>query len=78
MAMSKGKQPFEQDFIIITPTEMRVRQGIQDTRLGPPIIWGESENGWESSADAWDNEPAPGILSDEEYVNVWESTIERL
>jgi hypothetical protein len=75
--MPQGIQPFDQDFIIITPTEMRVRHGIQDTRLGT-FISGESENTWESYAGTCDDEHTTDTPSHQEYPSVWESTLERL
>ena len=73
-----SKQPFEQDFILVNPTEMRVRLGMQATRLGTFIVSGEFEDVWECTGAAWDNEQTIDGPSDQEYASVWESTLERL
>jgi hypothetical protein len=76
--MTRDAQCFEQDFLIVDPTEMRVRQGIQDTRLDTSILSNESERLWAFFAGIWDNEQTTDRPMDQEYVTVWESTLERL
>ena len=76
--MSKEKEPFKPDFILINPTEMRVRQGVQDTRLDTPLVLGEFEDVWECTGGTLDNEQTIDGPSDQECASVWESTLERL
>ncbi len=76
--MPRENQPFEQDFLLVTDTEMRVRQATQYTQLNPMIVPVPDEDVWEWETSSWDAEPIFDKSLDEEYPTIWESTLERL
>jgi hypothetical protein len=76
--MAIEMQPFEQDFLLVTETEMRVRQATQYARLDQPMLSSAHEAVWE-----WDDSTViaeqPGDqLFDQQCASVWESILERL
>jgi len=78
--MPKESQPFEQDFLLISETELQVRQATQYTRLDKPIVEIPDEDLWE-----WENSSLEGeqtiskyLHLDEDYATVWESMLARL
>jgi len=78
--MPRESQPFEQDFLLISETELQVRQAMQYTRLDKPIVAIPDEDIWEWENSCLEDEQAMGkhLHLDEEYATVWESMLERL
>ncbi len=76
--MPREMQPFEQDFILITETEMRVRQATQYTGLPPATVAIPDQDVWEWETSGLDGEQIVDQPLDEEYTTVWESMLERL
>jgi hypothetical protein len=76
--MPRESLPFEQDFILVTKPEMRVRQAMQYTPLNAAIVEIPDEDTW-----AWENSSLDGdqVIDkpfDEEHATIWESMLERL
>jgi hypothetical protein len=70
-------EPLEQDFILVTGTEMSVRQATQYTRLDSRTLlhpYEESRKWHAGEADAM--QLADGSYEEQE-VTTWESTLER-
>jgi len=76
--MPRESQPFEQDFILVSQTEMRVRQATQCTQLREAILPVPDEDVWEWENSGLDLERVIDRPLDEEYATVWESMLERL
>ena len=76
--MRKESQPFEQDFILVTQTEMRVRQAAQYTQLHEEIVPIPDEDVWEWETSGLDGEQLVDKPLGQEYGSVWESMLERL
>lgn len=78
--MPRESQPFEQDFLLISETELRVRHATQYTRLDKPIAAIPDEETWEWENSSLEGEPDidTHLHLDEEYATVWESMLERL
>jgi hypothetical protein len=76
--MLRETQPFEQDFLLVSETEMRVRQATQYAQLDKAILLTQQEDFWEWNASTLDGERCTDTQLDEEYVTVWETMLERL
>jgi hypothetical protein len=76
--MSREIQPFEQDFILLTDTEMRVRQATQYTQLSSALLPNPYEDIWEWDASDQRSEQPIDRHVDEQYLTVWESMLKRL
>ena len=76
--MPREPQPFEQDFVLVTQTEMRVRQATQYTQLHETLVPIPDEEVWEWETSGLDGEQLIDKHLDEEYSTVWERMIERL
>ena len=76
--MSGETDDFKQDFILLTETEMRVRQATQCTQLGKTLISNQHEDVWDWEASCLDEEQVGGKHRDEENITIWERMIERL
>lgn len=76
--MPRETQSFEQDFVLVTETQMRVRQATQYTQLSPEILANPPEDIWEWEASDLDGEQFIDKHLDEPHTTVWESMLERL
>jgi len=78
--MPRQYQPFEQDFLLVSETELQVRQAMQYTSLDRPIVAIPDEDIWEWENSSLEGEQAVDkhLHLDEEYTTVWESMLERL
>ena len=76
--MPKESKPFEQDFVLVNQTEMRVRQATQYAQLHEAIVPIPDEDVWEWETSGLDDERFVDKPLDEEYTTVWESMLERL
>jgi hypothetical protein len=76
--MLRETQPFEQDFLLVTETEMRVRQATQYAQLDTAMLSSPHEDIWEWDPSNLDGETLVDHYFDEEYTTVWESMLERL
>jgi len=78
--MPRESQPFEQDFLLISETELQVRQATQYTRLDKPMVALPDEDLWEWENSSLEGEQVMGkyLHLDEEYATVWESMLARL
>jgi hypothetical protein len=76
--MPRETQEFEQDFVLVTETEMRVRQATQYAQLSPTLLSNPHEDIWEWDASDLDGEQLVDGHLDEQYTTVWESMLERL
>jgi hypothetical protein len=75
--MPRRSQPFEQDFILHTQSEIHVRQATQYTQLHAALVPVPDEDIWEWETSL-DGEQVVDKLLDQEYATVWESILERL
>jgi hypothetical protein len=78
MDMPRETQPFEQDFLLLTETEMRVRQATQYAQLDMAILSTQHEDIWEWSPINQDGERDAGKHFDEDYATIWQAMLERL
>jgi hypothetical protein len=78
LEMPRETQPFEQDFLLVSETEMRVRQATQYAQLDQAILLTQHEEIWEWEASTMDGERPSNKYLDEEYVTVWDTMLERL
>jgi hypothetical protein len=76
--MLREPQPFEQDFLLVSETEMRVRQATQYAQLDQAILLTQHEDFWEWNASTLDGERRTDMHLDEEHATVWETILERL
>jgi hypothetical protein len=76
--MLKEAHDFEQDFLLLTETEMRVRQATQCTQLDTVIVPNPHMDVWEWEASNLEDDQVSNKYFDEERVTVWERTIEQL
>jgi hypothetical protein len=76
--MPRETQEFEQDFVLVTETEMRVRQATQYAQLSPTLLSNPHEDIWEWDANDLDGEQLVDGHLDEQYTTVWERMLERL
>jgi hypothetical protein len=78
--MPKESQPFEQDFLLISETELQVRQATQYTRLDKPIVAIPDEDLWEWENSSLEGEQAINkhLHLEEEYTTIWETMLGRL
>ena len=76
--MPRDSYTLEQDFILVTETEMRVRQATQYTQLhtalieAPHLAMGEWDFGGVGTEELLEQR------FDEDFVTVWERTLEQL
>jgi hypothetical protein len=76
--MEKETRMFEQDFILVTRTELRVRQAMQYTHLDSPTRTNSNEETLDWGTCIPDSDPSSDGLWDECQVSLWECTLERL
>ena len=76
--MPRETQPFEQDFLLVSETEMRVRQATQYAQLDQAILLTQHEDLWEWNASTLDGERCADTHLDEEHATIWETMLERL
>jgi hypothetical protein len=76
--MPRAIHDYEQDFLLVTPSEIRVLQATQCTQLDTPITACPHEDVWEWEASNPDGDHAMEGYCSEEYASVWERTLERL
>jgi hypothetical protein len=76
--MPKESLPFEQDFILVTKPEMRVRQAMQYTPLNAAVLDIPDEDTWAWENNCLDVEQIIDKPFDEDCATVWESMLERL
>jgi hypothetical protein len=76
--MPREPQPFEQDFLLVTDTEMRVRQATQYAQLDMAILATRPEEVWEWDTGDLDDERPVNERIEEEYGTFWQSMLERL
>ena len=77
MNMPKESEPFEQDFVLVSQTEIRVRQATQYAQLHEAIVPIPDEDVWEWETSL-EGEQVLDKHVDQEYTTVWESMLERL
>jgi hypothetical protein len=76
--MSREAQPFEQDFLLITETERRVRQAMQYSQLDQAALTVLQDTLWEWDATNLHDEQTEEQRFDEGCPTLWECTLERL
>ena len=76
--MAKAARIFEQDFILVTRTESRVRQEMQYTHLDSPTRTNSDEETLDWGTSIPDSDPSSDGPWDECQVSLWECTLERL
>jgi len=70
---------FEQDFILVTETEMKVRQATQYTQLhAAPLLSSPHEDIWEWDPSSLGGEEFVDRHFDEQHTTAWERMLERL
>jgi hypothetical protein len=76
--MLKDAHDYEQDFLLLTETEMRVRQATQCTQLDTVLVPNPHMDVWTWEASSLEDDQLSNKYYDEEHVTVWERTIERI
>jgi hypothetical protein len=76
--MPRQTQPFEQDFLLITETEMRVRQATQYAQLHMALVPNPHDDIWDWDPSSSAGQELVDKYLDEESTTVWESMLERL
>lgn len=75
--MPREYQPFEQDFLLITQPESRIKQATQDAQIATAILASPDDDLW-----AWEDPSSDSVhsLQDlfEKCGTVWERMLERL
>ena len=76
--MPREPHEFEQDFILVTETEMRVRQATQYTQLHTALLSSPHEDIWEWDPSSLAGEDFVDRHFDEQHTTAWERMLERL
>jgi hypothetical protein len=76
--MRRETQLFEQDFLLVTDTEMRVRQATQYTPLHMALVSSPHEDIWEWDPSSLEGEEFVDRHFDEQHTTAWERMLERL
>jgi hypothetical protein len=76
--MPREQQEFEQDFILVNETEMRVRQATQYAQLHTALLANPHEDIWEWDPSSLGVEDFVDRHSDEQHTTAWERMLERL
>jgi hypothetical protein len=76
--MPREPHEFEQDFILVTETEMRVRQATQYALLRTTLLSSPHDDIWEWDPSSLAGQELVDKYLDEECTTVWESMLERL
>ena len=76
--MPREAHEFEQDFILVTETEMRVRQATQYAQLHAALIASPHEDIWEWDPSSLGGEDFVDRHFDEQHTTAGERMLERL
>jgi hypothetical protein len=76
--MPRESHEFEQDFVLVTETEMRVRQATQYTQHHATLLSNPHEEIWEWDPSSLGSEDFVDRHFDEQHTTAWERMLERL
>jgi hypothetical protein len=76
--MIREPNEFEQDFILVTETDMRVRQATQYAQLHAALLSNPHEDIWEWDPSSLEGEDFVDRHFDEQHTTAWERMLERL